>query len=142
VHPVGTTVKYATAHHLTTIADLTPLGKSVTIGGLPEFQTRAQALVGLKKAYGIDPTFAPIASGLFYNALDSGQVDTSDVFTTDPELTRRRSSRSMRRWCWTSRRRRSLPTRSSKPMDCCDARRPADPGCERDLPALATQWCW
>lgn len=83
---VGTTRKYANAHHLKTIADLKPLGKSVTMGGLPEFQTRAQALVGLKKAYGINPTFVPLASGLFYDALDSGKVDTSDVFTTDPPL--------------------------------------------------------
>jgi osmoprotectant transport system substrate-binding protein len=83
---VGTTKKYAAAHHLKSIADLKPLGKSVTMGGLPEFQTRAQALVGLKKAYGINPTFVPLASGLFYNALDSGKVDTSDVFTTDPQL--------------------------------------------------------
>jgi osmoprotectant transport system substrate-binding protein len=83
---IGTTKAYAAAHHLTTIADLKPLGKSVTLGGLPEFQTRAQALVGLKKAYGINPTFVPLASGLFYNALDSGKVDTSDVFTTDPQL--------------------------------------------------------
>ncbi len=83
---IGTTTKYAGAHHLKTIADLKPLGKSVTMGGLPEFQTRAQALVGLKKAYGINPTFVPLASGLFYNALDSGKVDTSDVFTTDPPL--------------------------------------------------------
>jgi osmoprotectant transport system substrate-binding protein len=83
---VGTTKKYATEHHLTTIADLKPLGTSVTMGGMPEFATRSQALVGLKKAYGINPTFVPISSGLFYNALDSGKVDTSDVFTTDPEL--------------------------------------------------------
>jgi len=83
---IGTTKKYAAAHHLSSIADLKPLGKSVTMGGLPEFATRAQALVGLKKAYGINPTFVPLASGLFYNALDSGKVDTSDVFTTDPPL--------------------------------------------------------
>jgi osmoprotectant transport system substrate-binding protein len=83
---IGTTKAYAAKHHLTTIADLKSLGKSVTLGGLPEFATRAQALVGLKKEYGIDPTFVPRASGLFYNALDSGKVDTSDVFTTDPEL--------------------------------------------------------
>jgi osmoprotectant transport system substrate-binding protein len=83
---IGTTTKYANAHHLKTIADLKPLGKSVTMGGLPEFQTRAQALVGLKKAYGINPTFVPLASGLFYDALDSGKVDTSDVFSTDPPL--------------------------------------------------------
>jgi osmoprotectant transport system substrate-binding protein len=83
---VGTTKAYAAKHHLTTIADLRPLGRSVTLGGLPEFATRAQALVGLRKAYGINPTFVPLASGLFYQALDSGKVDTSDVFTTDPEL--------------------------------------------------------
>jgi osmoprotectant transport system substrate-binding protein len=83
---IGTTAKYASAHHLKSIGDLAPLGKSVTMGGLPEFQTRAQALVGLKKAYHINPTFVPITSGLFYNALNSGQVDTSDVFTTDPPL--------------------------------------------------------
>ena len=83
---IGTTKAYAAAHHLSTIADLKPLGKSVKLGGLPEFQTRAQGLVGLKKDYGIDPTFVPLASGLFYNALDSGQVNVSDVFTTDPQL--------------------------------------------------------
>ncbi len=83
---IGTTKAYAAAHHLTTISDLAKLGKSVKLGGLPEFQTRAQGLVGLKKDYGINPTFVPLASGLFYNALDSGQVNVSDVFTTDPEL--------------------------------------------------------
>jgi len=83
---IGTTKKYAAEHHLTTISQLAPLGKSLTLGGMPEFATRAQALVGLKKAYGINPTFVPLASGLFYNALDSGKVDVSDVFTTDPEL--------------------------------------------------------
>ncbi len=83
---IGTTKKYAAAHHLTTIADLKSLGKSVTMGGAPEFATRSQALVGLKKAYGINPTFVPLAIGLFYQALNSGKVDTSDVFTTDPEL--------------------------------------------------------
>jgi osmoprotectant transport system substrate-binding protein len=83
---IGTTAAYAKAHHLSSIADLKALGTSVKLGGLPEFQTRAQGLVGLRKDYGINPTFVPIASGLFYNALDSGQVNVSDVFTTDPEL--------------------------------------------------------
>src|SRR5260370_20220720 len=78
---------YATAHHLTTIADLKPLGKSVKPGGPPQVATRAQTLPGLKKAYGIDPTFTPLAIGLIYKALDSGQAQVSDVFTTDPELT-------------------------------------------------------
>lgn len=83
---VGTTTKFAQAHGLKTISDLKKLGSSVTLGGLPEFQTRQQGLVGLKKVYGIDPKFVPIASGLVYNALDSGQIQTADVFTTDPQL--------------------------------------------------------
>jgi osmoprotectant transport system substrate-binding protein len=83
---IGTTTAFAAKHHLKTISDLKPLGSSVTLGGLPEFQTRAQGLVGLKKAYGIAPKFVPIASGLVYNALNSGQIETSDVFTTDPQL--------------------------------------------------------
>jgi osmoprotectant transport system substrate-binding protein len=84
---LGTPKSYATQHHLTTIADLKRLGKSLKLGGPPTFQTRAQALPGLKKAYGINPTFEPLAIGLTYKALDTGQVQVSDVFTTDPQLT-------------------------------------------------------
>jgi osmoprotectant transport system substrate-binding protein len=84
---MGTLKSYATAHHLTTIADLKPLGKSVKLGGAPEFATRQQGLLGLKSQYGLDPTFVPLAIGLTYTALDSGKVQVSDVFTTDPQLT-------------------------------------------------------
>jgi len=84
---LGTLKTFATAHHLTTIANLKALGKSLKLGGPPEFQTRSQALPGLKKTYGIDPTFVPLAIGLIYKALDTGQVQVSDVFTTDPQLT-------------------------------------------------------
>jgi osmoprotectant transport system substrate-binding protein len=84
---LGTLKSYATAHHLASISDLKPLGKSVKLGGAPEFATRFEGLVGLKKAYGIAPTFVPLAIGLTYKALDTGQVNVSDVFTTDPQLT-------------------------------------------------------
>jgi osmoprotectant transport system substrate-binding protein len=84
---LGTLKPYANKHHLATIADLKPLGKSVKLGGAPEFQTRAEGLVGLKQAYGINPAFVPLSIGLTYKALDNGQVDVSDVFTTDPQLT-------------------------------------------------------
>jgi osmoprotectant transport system substrate-binding protein len=83
---LGTLKTYAQKNHLTTIADLKKLGKSVKLGGPAEFQTRLQGLPGLKKAYGIDPTFVPLTIGLIYKALDSGQVSTSDVFSTDPQL--------------------------------------------------------
>jgi len=84
---LGTLKSYARQRHLATVSDLKRLGKSVKLGGAPEFATRFEGLVGLKKAYGINPTFVPLAIGLAYKALDSGQVQVEDVFTTDPQLT-------------------------------------------------------
>jgi osmoprotectant transport system substrate-binding protein len=84
---LGALKSYASKNGLTTISDLKKLGTSVKLGGAPEFATRTEGLVGLKQQYGIDPTFKPLAIGLTYKALDSGQVQVSDVFTTDPQLT-------------------------------------------------------
>ncbi len=81
-----TTKAFATAHHLSSIADLKPLGKAVKLGAAPEFATRYAGLVGIKSAYGVDPTFTPLAIGLTYKALDNKQVDVVDAFSTDPQL--------------------------------------------------------
>ena len=78
---------YAKQHRLRTIADLERLGHSLRLGGAPEFATRTQGLVGLRQRYGLDPTFVALSIGLTYQALDSGRVQVSDVFTTDPQLT-------------------------------------------------------
>jgi osmoprotectant transport system substrate-binding protein len=77
---------YAKSHSLTSIADLAPLGKKVTLIAAPEFATRAEGLVGLKQEYGINPTFKPLSIGLTYTALDSHNADVADVFTTDAQL--------------------------------------------------------
>jgi osmoprotectant transport system substrate-binding protein len=77
---------YAKAHSLTSIADLAPLGKKVTLIAAPEFATRVEGLVGLKQEYGINPTFKPLSIGLTYTALDSHNADVADVFTTDAQL--------------------------------------------------------
>ena len=66
--------------------DLVPLGKGVKLGGAPEFATRFEGLKGLEKEYGVKPTFKPIAIELSYKALEGGQVDVQDVFTTDGQL--------------------------------------------------------
>jgi osmoprotectant transport system substrate-binding protein len=84
---LGTLKAFATKNHLTTISDLKKLGKSLKLGGAPEFATRQQGLLGLHSVYGVYPTFVPLAIGLTYTALDSGKVQVSDVFTTDPQLT-------------------------------------------------------
>jgi osmoprotectant transport system substrate-binding protein len=83
---LATLPSYASAHHLTSIADLKALGKSVTVGAPPEFATRFEGLVGLKQEYGVVPTFKPISIELSYKALESGQVDVQNVFSTDGQL--------------------------------------------------------
>jgi osmoprotectant transport system substrate-binding protein len=83
---LATLPSYATKNNLTSIADLKPLGKSVTLGAAPEFATRFEGLLGLKQEYGVNPTFKPIAIELSYKALESGQVDVQDVFSTDGQL--------------------------------------------------------
>jgi osmoprotectant transport system substrate-binding protein len=83
---LATLPSYASAHKLSSIADLKALGKSVTIGAPPEFATRFEGLLGLKQEYGVVPTFKPIAIELSYKALESGQVDVQNVFSTDGQL--------------------------------------------------------
>ncbi|MGI8903302.1 MAG: glycine betaine ABC transporter substrate-binding protein [Solirubrobacteraceae bacterium] len=83
---LAATKAFATKHHLRTISDLKPLGKSVKLGGAPEFATRFAGLAGLKQVYGVSPTFVPLAIGITYKAIDSGQVGVFDAFTTDPQL--------------------------------------------------------
>ena len=85
---LGTLKSFAQKNNLKSIPDLKKLGHSLILGGAPEFATRPEeGLIGLKKEYGLNPTFKPIAIGLTYKALDSGQVQVSDVFTTDAPLT-------------------------------------------------------
>ena len=79
---------YATKHGLASIADLKPVGKKVRLGGAPEFATRFEGLPGIKQEYGVNPMFVPVAIELSYKALEGGQVDVQNVFTTDGQLLR------------------------------------------------------
>jgi osmoprotectant transport system substrate-binding protein len=83
---LATLPSYASKHNLSSVADLKPLGKSVKLGAAPEFATRFEGLKGLEKEYGVKPTFRPVSIELSYKALESGQVDVQDVFTTDGQL--------------------------------------------------------
>jgi osmoprotectant transport system substrate-binding protein len=78
---------YAKANHLGQIPDLRRLGSRVTYGAPPESRTRFEGLVGLRQVYGLTRMkFRPLAIGLQYKALDAGQIQTADVFTTDGQL--------------------------------------------------------
>lgn len=89
------TVNAATAkkYHLTSassIADLAKVGKEISIGASPEFQTRQQGLVGLKSEYNLVPkSFKPLDAGgpLTEAALKNNNVQAADIFTTDPTVT-------------------------------------------------------
>jgi osmoprotectant transport system substrate-binding protein len=83
---LATLPAYASANHLASIADLKALGKRVRLGAPPEFATRFEGLPGIRKEYGVNPTFVPIAIELSYKALESKQVDVQNVFTTDGQL--------------------------------------------------------
>ena len=57
------------------------------LGARPEFEDLQLGLTGLQEVYGLDnATFAPIELGEQYAALDSGEADAVDAFTTDPQL--------------------------------------------------------
>ena len=59
----------------------------VSYGAPAENRTRFDGLVGLEKVYGLhNLQFVPLAEGLNYKALDSGQVKVATIFTTDPQL--------------------------------------------------------
>jgi osmoprotectant transport system substrate-binding protein len=85
------TVTQATAkkYHLKSISDLKPVAKKLVIGGPPEFKTRTDGLVGLKKHYSLTfKSFVPLdeSGPLTLAALKDGKVQAADVFTTTPQI--------------------------------------------------------
>ena len=58
-----------------------------TFGARPEFEARQQGFAGLQSVYRLtNAKFVPIAVDARFVALDEGDVDASNVFSTDPQL--------------------------------------------------------
>jgi osmoprotectant transport system substrate-binding protein len=86
VDAIATTNLLAQRERLRTIADLRRLDR-FTLGARPEFEDLYLGLEGLQQVYGLtNAKFAPITLGAQYTALDEGDVDAANVFTTDPQL--------------------------------------------------------
>src|SRR3954470_24501929 len=86
VDAIATTKAFAQKNILQTLDDLKKL-PSFSVGARPEFKSRFVGLAGMKKLYGIDNAkFKQLALGLQYQALDKGDVDTANVFSTDAQL--------------------------------------------------------
>ena len=86
VDAIATTQVFAQQQRLTSLPDLRRL-PSFTLGARPEFADRVQGLAGLQHVYGLtNAEFKPIEIGAQYQALDEGDIDTANVFTTDGQL--------------------------------------------------------
>jgi osmoprotectant transport system substrate-binding protein len=86
VDAIATTKEFAEQNGLETVADLKKLD-SFTVGARPEFRDRFQGLKGMRSEYGLtNAKFKQLALGIQYQALDSGDVDTANVFSTDAQL--------------------------------------------------------
>jgi len=58
-----------------------------TLGARPEFESLYLGLEGLQRVYGLtNARFKPFALGAQYVALDNGDADAVNAFTTDPQL--------------------------------------------------------
>jgi osmoprotectant transport system substrate-binding protein len=86
VDAIATTKDFADKNSLKTVADLKKLD-SFTVGARPEFKDRFQGLKGMRSEYGLtNAKFKQLALGIQYQALDSGDVDSANVFSTDAQL--------------------------------------------------------
>ena len=86
VDAIATTQFLAQRRGLFSVPDLRELSR-FTLGARPEFAERVQGLKGLEEVYGLtNAEFRPIPIGEQYRALDRGEVQAANVFTTDGQL--------------------------------------------------------
>ncbi len=86
VDAIATTKEFAQKNGLTSLEDLKKL-PSFSVGARPEFKNRQVGLKGMQDVYGLtNAKFKQLALGLQYKALDKGDVDSANVFSTDAQL--------------------------------------------------------
>jgi glycine betaine/choline ABC-type transport system substrate-binding protein len=69
------------------ISDLKGKDSSLTLYGTPECPQRPDCLLGLQQVYGLKfKKFVPVDPSLRHKVLDSGQADTSIIYTTDGQI--------------------------------------------------------
>lgn len=81
--------RIAQKYHLNTISDLKPVENKVRAGFTLEFSDRQDGYKGIQKLYGI--TFSHLKTmepKLRYKAVQAGQIDVIDAYSTDSEVQR------------------------------------------------------
>jgi glycine betaine/choline ABC-type transport system substrate-binding protein len=83
---IATTRDFAQRQRLRTIEDLRKV-RPLTLGGRAEFEDLTLGLRGLEQRYRLTGVrFRPLELGSQYAALDAGDVQAVNAFTTDPQL--------------------------------------------------------
>ncbi|HEY8790091.1 MAG TPA: ABC transporter substrate-binding protein [Actinopolymorphaceae bacterium] len=82
----------ATKYNLKSIADLAPVAGQLTLGGSAEWKTRPKSgIPALKSVYGVTfKNYITLDAGdkLSKNALKTGRVQATDIFSTDADITK------------------------------------------------------
>lgn len=77
---------FAEKYHLKTITDLRKVTETVRAGFTLEFADRPDGNKGLQSKYGLYLNVSTMEPSLRYQAIDQGNVDVVDVYSTDPEI--------------------------------------------------------
>lgn len=80
----------AEEYHLKTISDLKRVADFVKAGFTLEFNDREDGNRGLQALYGLSLNVATMEPALRYSAIQSGDIQLTEVYSTDPEIQRYR----------------------------------------------------
>ena len=84
---VVVTAETAEEYGLAAIPDLADVAGELSFGAPPEFETRPQGLAGLQETYGVEfAGFRPLTGQALVQALQNGQIDAANIFSTDPAI--------------------------------------------------------
>ncbi|TQR37185.1 ABC transporter permease/substrate-binding protein [Lysinibacillus sphaericus] len=77
----------ADTYHLQTISDIKPIQETIKAGFTLEFNDREDGYLGIQKRYGITlSTITTMEPKLRYQAIESGNIDLLDAYSTDSEI--------------------------------------------------------
>ncbi|MGE7688551.1 osmoprotectant update ABC transporter permease/substrate-binding subunit OpuFB [Lysinibacillus sp. NPDC097214] len=77
----------AEAYHLQTISDIKPIQETIKAGFTLEFNDREDGYLGIQNRYGITlSNIATMEPKLRYQAIESGNIDLLDAYSTDSEI--------------------------------------------------------
>lgn len=84
---ITVTPQTAEEYDLGSIADLAGVAGDLDLGAPPEFETRPQGVPGLADTYGVEfGGFRALDPALIPQALEDGDVQAANLFTTDPQI--------------------------------------------------------